>query len=148
MDTAGKFDVIQPSILQYENGSLQILCRSKQGNVVEAWSYDNGKSWSALSATMLLNPNSGTDAVTLKSGKQLIVYNPDVPGKDWVNGRGKLRVACSADGKTWRDIAVLEDGTNKEYSYPAIIQTKDGLIHITYTFNRKNIKHMVLKEGE
>jgi predicted neuraminidase len=113
VDTAGKFDVIQPSILQYENGSLQILCRSKQGNVVEAWSYDKGKSWSALSATTLLNPNSGTDAVTLKSGKQLIVYNPDVPGKDWVNGRGKLRVACSTDGKTWRDIAVLEDGINR-----------------------------------
>jgi predicted neuraminidase len=77
----------------------------------------------------------------------LIVYNPDVPGKDWFNGRGKLCVACSADGKTWRDIAVLEDGTKEEYSYPAIIQTKDGLIHITYTFNRKNIKHVVLKEG-
>jgi predicted neuraminidase len=147
LDTAGKFDVIQPSILKYKNGGLQILCRSKQGNVVQAWSYDKGKSWGALSATTLLNPNSGTDAVTLKSGRQLIVYNPDVPGKDWFNGRGKLRVACSADGKTWRDIAVLEDGTKEEYSYPAIIQTKDGLIHITYTFNRKNIKHVVLKEG-
>lgn len=147
VDTAGKFDVIQPSILKYKNGGLQILCRSKQGKVVQAWSYDKGKSWGKLSATELLNPNSGTDAVTLKSGKQVIVYNPDVPGKDWYNGRGKLRVACSADGKTWRDIAVLEDGTTEEYSYPAIIQTKDGLIHITYTFNRKNIKHVVLKEG-
>lgn len=147
VDTTKGFDVIQPSILTYKNGSLQILCRSKQGTVVQAWSYDKGKSWGALSATSLLNPNSGTDAATLKSGKQLIVYNPDVPGKEWYNGRSKLRVACSTDGKTWRDVAVLEDGATEEYSYPAIIQTSDGLIHITYTFNRKNIKHVVLKEG-
>ncbi|TFF38910.1 sialidase family protein [Mucilaginibacter psychrotolerans] len=147
VDTAGKFDVIQPSILKYKNGSLQLLCRSKQGTVVQAWSYDKGKTWGTLSTSMLLNPNSGTDAVTLKSGRQLIVYNPDVPGKEWYNGRSKLRVACSTDGSSWRDVAVLEDGTTEEYSYPAIIQTKDGLIHITYTFNRKNIKHVVLKEG-
>lgn len=148
VDTAGKFDVIQPSILQYPGGRLQLLCRSKQGKVVQAWSTDKGKSWGTLSATTLLNPNSGTDAVTLKSGKQVIVYNPDLPGKDWYNGRGKLRVACSTNGKTWQDVAVLEDGNKEEYSYPAIIQTTDGLIHITYTYNRKNIKHVVLKEGK
>lgn len=147
IDTTTAFDVIQPSILQYPNGRLQLLCRSKQGNVVQAWSHDNGKTWGSLSRTALLNPNSGTDATTLQNGKQLIVYNPDLPGKDWFNGRGKLRVACSPDGKTWEDISVLEDGNKEEYSYPAIIQTKDGLIHITYTYDRKNIKHVVLKEG-
>jgi alpha-L-fucosidase len=96
-------------------------------------------------ATKLLNPNSGTDAVTLRDGTQLIVYNPDIPGKDWFNGRSKLRVASSIDGKNWKDIMVLENGTKEEYSYPAIIQTKDGLIHITYTYDRKNIKHVVLE---
>jgi predicted neuraminidase len=146
LDTNKKFDIIQPSILEYPEGRLQVLCRSKQGKVVQAWSSDSGNTWSKLSATELLNPNSGTDAVTLKSGKQLIVYNPDVPGKDWFEGRGKLRVACSNDGITWKDVAVLENGTKEEYSYPAIIQTKDGLIHITYTFDRKNIKHVVLEE--
>ncbi|MCC8409670.1 exo-alpha-sialidase [Mucilaginibacter sp. UR6-1] len=146
VDTAGKFDVIQPSILTYSGGKLQILCRSRQGTVVQAWSADGGKTWGKLSATSLLNPNSGTDAVTLKSGKQLIVYNPDVPGKDWFNGRGKLRVAMSTDGQKWTDVAVLENGDKEEYSYPAIIQTNDGLVHITYTYDRKNIKHVVLKE--
>jgi predicted neuraminidase len=147
IDTAAAFDVIQPSILKYSRGRLQLLCRSKQGNVIQAWSDDNGKTWGPLSRTTLLNPNSGTDAATLKNGKQLIVYNPDLPGKDWFNGRGKLRVACSVDGKTWKDILILEDGNKEEYSYPAIIQTKDGRIHITYTYDRKNIKHVVLKEG-
>lgn len=148
VDPDGKFDVIQPSILFYKNNLLQILCRSKQGKVAQAWSTDGGNTWSALSATTLLNPNSGTDAVTLKNGEHLIVYNPDVPGKDWMNGRGKLRVARSVDGKTWDDIAVLENGTTQEYSYPAIIQTSDGLIHISYTYDRKNIKHVVLRQAK
>ncbi len=95
--------------------------------------------------TSLLNPNSGTDAVTLKSGTQLLVYNPALPGKDWFNGRGKLRVAQSTDGLAWQDIAVLEDGAKEEYSYPAIIEAQDGRVHITYTYNRQNIKHVILE---
>jgi predicted neuraminidase len=145
VDTASTFDVIQPSILRYGNGQLQILCRSKQGNVIQARSSDDGKTWSSLSRTQLLNPNSGTDAVTLKDGTQLIVYNPAIPGKDWFNGRSELRVAESADGDTWTDIMTLEHGTTEEYSYPAIIQSTDGKVHITYTYDRKNIKHVVIE---
>ncbi|UOR06093.1 exo-alpha-sialidase [Hymenobacter aerilatus] len=147
VDTASALDVIQPSILRYSGGRLQLLCRSKQGSVVQAWSTDNGNTWGKLSKTTLLNPNSGTDAVTLRDGSQLIVYNPDVPGKDWFNGRGKLRVAQSRDGQKWNDVAVLENGDKEEYSYPAIIQTRDGRVHITYTYDRKNIKHVVLQGG-
>jgi len=145
IDHESKFDVIQPSVLTYGETKLQVLCRSKQGAVMQAWSEDGGKSWGKLTKTTLLNPNSGTDAVTLKDGTQLIVYNPDVPGKDWYNGRSKLRVASSKDGELWSDIAVLEDGSTEEFSYPAIIQTQDGLVHISYTYDRKNIKHIVLK---
>jgi len=148
VDHESKFDVIQPSILSYHKGrKLQILCRSKQGSVMQAWSSDGGNTWGKLSKTTLLNPNSGTDAVTLRDGSQLIVYNPDVPGKDWFNGRSKLRVAASKDGQIWKDIVILENGSKEEYSYPAIIQTSDGLVHITYTYDRKNIKHIVLKKG-
>jgi predicted neuraminidase len=81
----------------------------------------------------------------LKNGTQLLVYNPALPGKDWFNGRGKLRVAQSKDGVAWHDVAVLEDGTAEEYSYPAIIQAQDEQVHITYTYNRQNIKHVVLE---
>lgn len=146
VDPSSAFDVIQPSVLVHPGNRLQLLCRSKQGAVVQAWSADGGNTWGKLSKTTLPNPNSGTDAVTLRDGSFLIVYNPDLPGKDWFNGRGKLRVARSADGQAWRDVAVLEDGTTEEFSYPAIIQTKDGLVHITYTYDRKNLKHVVLKE--
>jgi alpha-L-fucosidase len=146
VDTTSALDVIQPSILTYPAGRLQVLCRSKQGRIAQAWSTNGGASWSKLSQTSLLNPNSGTDAVTLKNGTQLLVYNPALPGKDWFNGRGKLRVAESADGQHWHDVATLEDGSTEEYSYPAIIEGQDGQVHITYTFNRQNIKHVILKK--
>ncbi len=147
VDTSGSFDVIQPSILSYGGNKLQILCRSKQGNVIQSWSLNNGKTWSELSRTSLLNPNSGTDAVTLKDGRQLIVYNPTKSGKEWFNGRAKLRVAISSNGTDWQDIVELENGTKEEYSYPAVIQSADGRIHITYTYDRKNIKYVILKES-
>jgi predicted neuraminidase len=149
IDTGSLFKVIQPSVLQYRDGRLQVLCRSNQDRVVTAWSDDKGLSWSKLDTTPLLNPNAGTDAVTLKSGRQLIVYNPGLQGKDWSDSRGKLAVAVSEDGITWKDVLLLENGDDRnEYSYPAVIQAKDGRIHITYTFNRKNVKHVVLREDK
>lgn len=148
VDPGTAFNVIQPSILFYPGNKLQILCRSREDKVVEAYSEDNGKTWGALSATNLPNPNSGTDAVTLKNGLQLLVYNPTTRGKEWNNGRAKLSVAVSKDGKQWTDVAVLENGTKEEYSYPAVIQAKDGKVHITYTYDRKNVKHVVLEPAK
>lgn len=145
VDSETVYGVIQPSILTYPDGRLQILCRSKQGNVMEAWSDDRGQNWGKLIRTDLLNPNSGIDAVTLPSGAQLIVYNPLIPGKEWFNGRFKLNVAQSMDGRKWKDLVILEDGTKEEYSYPAIIRSADGKIHISYTFDRKNIKYLVFE---
>lgn len=144
VDSGSSFKAIQPSILLHGKNRLQILCRSDQDRIVEAWSEDGGDTWTALATTALLNPNSGTDAITLDNGSHLLVYNPDTRGSEWFNGRGKLNVAWSPDGKKWEDILVLEDEKDKEYSYPAVIQTTDGKVHITYTYNRKNIKHVVL----
>lgn len=147
IDTASSFDVIQPTLLRYDKGNTQVLCRSKQGSVVEAWSKNDGYTWNPLSRSGLSNPNSGIDAVTLADGKQLIVYNPGTPGKNWWNGRAVLKVAMCTDGEHWKDILTLENGTDQEYSYPAIIQTSDGLIHITYTYQRTNIKQVVIHES-
>ncbi|HTF28645.1 MAG TPA: exo-alpha-sialidase, partial [Flavitalea sp.] len=136
----------QPSILSYGNNRLQILCRSRHDSLVEAYSGDNGLTWGKISKTVLPNPNSGTDAVTLKQGLQLLVYNPTKRGKQWSNGRGKLNVAVSKDGKVWSDVMVLENGENEEFSYPAVIQSSDGKVHITYTYDRKNVKHVVISQ--
>ena len=141
-----EFSAIQPSVLFLKDGRLQILCRSKNGNVLEAFSKDQGKTWSALKATTLPNPNSGTDAVTLKDGRQVLVYNHVTKeSREWGGNRSPLNVVISEDGQTWKEIAVLENTPKAEFSYPAVIQSKDGKIHITYTWKREKIKHVVIK---
>jgi alpha-L-rhamnosidase len=138
---------IQPSILKYKNGDLQILCRSRNTTINESWSSDAGKTWSAMKASALPNNNSGTDAVTLKDGRQLLVYNHTLPNASWVKGKGPrtpLNVAISNDGVKWFAATVLEDSPISQYSYPSVIQTKDGLVHIVYTWRRERIKHVVI----
>jgi predicted neuraminidase len=129
---------IQPSILKLPNGKLQQVCRSKNGFVLQSTSDDNGKSWSALTPTTMLNPNSGTDAMTLRDGRHIIIYNKTK------KGRSPLNVAISSDGQTWNDVAILENEPGGEFSYPAVIQASDGKVHITYTWKRKKIKHVIM----
>ena len=55
-----------------------------------------------------------------------------------------MQVAVSTDGENWADVVVLENDAAKHgYSYPAVIQTRDGLVHITYTWRRERIRHVV-----
>ncbi len=144
INDASIYNAIQPSILVHPDNRLQILCRSKEGVVVQGWSDDNGKTWGPLSATNLPNPNSGTDAVTLRDGGgHLLVYNHTVRRKSFKASRGRLNVALSDDGETWDPVMTLEDSED-EFSYPAVIQTADGKVHITYTWKRESIRHVVL----
>ncbi len=143
-----KIGAIQPSILFNKNGDWQILARDRntRGNVWTTWSRDNGLTWDKLTSTGLPNPNSGTDAVTLADGRQLLVYNHSHRGEPSATvrqSRELLQVAISDDGRAWQAAVELERAPG-EYSYPAVIQTKDGLVHITYTWNRERIKHVVL----
>ncbi|MGM0376120.1 MAG: exo-alpha-sialidase [Bacteroidota bacterium] len=74
-----------------------------------------------------------------------MVYNPSTTGDSWWEGRNIFKVAVSKDGVNWQDILTLEHQKKGEYSYPAIIQSADGLVHITYTWDRKTIKHAVVE---
>ncbi|MBD8488198.1 exo-alpha-sialidase [Echinicola sp. CAU 1574] len=148
IDQGGEYDVIQPSILEHADGRLQVLCRSKQDYIITAWSSDQGASWTPLEKTKVLNPNSGTDAVTLSNGKFLLVYNPTASGEHWSDGRNELRLAMSDDGVNWEDIYTLEKEAEGEFSYPAIIQGANGEVHISYTWKRKRIKYLKLELKE
>jgi predicted neuraminidase len=144
LESADNLEAIQPTILVYRTGRLQLLCRSKQDFVAESWSSDSGRTWSRLKRTSLPNPNSGIDAVTLRDGRQILVYNHSRRSEGaWGGPRSPLNVAISRDGKTWFAAAILEDEPG-EFSYPAVIQTRDNLVHVTYTWNRKSIKHAVI----
>ena len=144
IDHASDRQVIQPTILLHPGGRIQVLCRSKHDRLYTSWSEDQGQTWSPLEATALLNPNAGADGVTLADGRQLLVYNPTLRGEEWSHGRNKLAVGLSDDGVNWRELLLLEDQPEGEFSYPAVIQTKDGRIHITYTWKREKVRHAVL----
>jgi len=134
---------IQPAILLHKAGRLQMLCRSGSSAILSSMSNDNGRTWSELIPIALPNPNSGIDAVTLKDGRHILIYN------HIIKGRNKLNVAISEDGIEWKAVALLENEPEKgEFSYPAVIQTSDGLVHITYTWNRKLIKHVVIDPAD
>jgi hypothetical protein len=130
------FGAIQPTLLTH-GSRTQALCRSRQGRIVQVWSADAGKTWGEMAATELPNPNAGIDGVTLADGRHLLVYN-HTP-----RGRSPLNVALSPDGKAWQAAVVLESEPG-EYSYPAVIQSADGLVHITYTWRRQRVKHVIL----
>jgi predicted neuraminidase len=143
--TADPPGLIQPTLLRHPDGRLQALCRNRQSKgIYSMYSSDRGKSWSTPELTSLPNPNSGIDAVTLTDGRHLLVYNHvgGTPGQ-WGGRRSPLNVAVSVDGKEWQAALILEQEP-KEYSYPAVIQARDGLVHITYTWERKRLRHVVV----
>jgi len=140
-----EFDAIQPSILTYPDGKLQVVCRTAQDVVVQSWSTDQGKTWSKITALSLPNPNSGTDAVTLKDGRQLLVYNHTTKKGKEPKGRNMLNVAISSNGSDWKPVLTLENEPVEDgYAYPAVIQSSDGLVHVTYTYNRRSVKHAII----
>lgn len=128
---------IQPAVFPHGDGTFQILCRTKQGFLAESWSKDDGHSWSELRLTALPNPNGAIDGLRLSDGRFLLVYN------DSPSDRGTLSVAISMDGKDWSKVISLESGAG-EFSYPAAIQTRDRLVHITYSWNRQRIRHAIV----
>lgn len=143
LNRPGEGGAIQPSILTYPDGRLQMICRNQRNDSTlwQIWSEDGGQTWGELEPLSLPNPCSGTDAVTLADGRQLLVYN-HTTGKR--GGRGFLNVAISENGRDWFAVATLEKTPEQEFSYPAVIQTKDGLVHITYTWRRERIKQVVI----
>ena len=144
-----EFDAIQPSILTYPDGRMQVLCRTRQDVVAQSWSDDGGKTWSEMTATSLPNPNSGTDAVTLTDGRQLLVYNHTTKKGDEPKGRNMLNVAISDNGIDWTPVMTLENvPAESGYSYPAVIQSSDGMVHITYTYLRETVKYVVIDPGK
>ncbi len=133
-----KIGAIQPSLLFPGGDQLLAMGRTEQGKVFQITSPDAGQSWAPMTLSELPNPSSGTDAVTLRDGRHLIIYNHTA------RGRSPLNLAVSQDGRTWQAALVLENEPRAEFSYPAIIQTSDGMVHISYTWKRQKVKHAVI----
>jgi predicted neuraminidase len=132
---------IQPSVLVHPSGRLQAVGRTQASwRLFEVWSDDEGATWNPMTLMDLPNNNSGTDAVTLADGRHLLIYNHSDTNKV----RYPLNIALSKDGKVWDAASVLEHEGPEQYSYPCVIQTSDGLVHVAYTWKRLRMKHAIL----
>lgn len=131
------FGAIQPALIPWAHNRIQAVCRTRQKLVTELWSNDEGNHWSPMVRTELPNPNSAIDAVLLKEGFALLAHNPSD------NARDPLVLSASANGTSWRQALVLDSG-QPELSYPSISQAGNGLVHVTWTWNRTRIRHAVV----
>ena len=134
-DWSKTFGIIQPSVIPLGGTKLRLYARatSQIGRICVADSNDNGVNWSNARALDLPNPNSGIDAVALRDGRIVLVYNHAT------RGRTPLNLAVSRDGEHFTDFRTLESGPG-EFSYPALIEAHDGSLLLTYTWNRKRIR--------
>lgn len=132
-------DLIQPTLVPLDGDRVLMLLRdqSARRQVRAAYSDDNGWTWSGAVDCGLPNPDAAIDALRLRDGRILLVYN------DAVSGREILRLAVSADeGRSWSPGPVIEAAVGKEYSYPCLAEGRDGRIHLTYTWERARIRHV------
>lgn len=135
---------IQPAIVRKKDGTLVAWMRDNgdaPGRIMKSESTDDGMTWTAAQKTGLPNPGSSVDAIILKDGDLLMVYN------DLENGRHRLAVSLSDnDGESWKWTSYLENNKEGSFSYPTVIETKDGMIHVSYSWsiqNDKTIRHAV-----
>ena len=131
--------------MRHKDGRLQVLCRTRNAQIATSWSSDNGETWSKVTLLDVPNNNSGTDAVTMKDGRHVLIYNDfsTLPGTPKVP-RSPLCVAVSDDGIHWKNVMTLEDSPISQYSYPSIIQGKDGKLHAVYTWRRQRVAYKEL----
>ncbi|HID89858.1 MAG TPA: hypothetical protein EYP52_09165 [Anaerolineae bacterium] len=138
---------MQPTVLRRNDGTLVAYMRengpSKRIRVSE--SSDDGMTWGPVGATDLPNPGSGLDGVRLANGHWVLVYN------DTTEGRHRLAVSLSDDeGRTWKWTRHLEKHATGSYHYPAVIQGRDGTIHVVYSYfvaGGKSMKHVAINEA-
>ncbi|MFP6615695.1 MAG: sialidase family protein [Candidatus Hydrogenedentota bacterium] len=127
---------IQPTMWEWKPGHVRAVFRTTSGFLARSDSADGGLTWSPLGQSGLPNNSSGVDAVRVDDGRVFLVYNPT--GRR--GGRSPLNIAVSHDdGDTWKDFASLEFEPRREFSYPAIVKTKDG-ISVSYTWKRQRVR--------
>lgn len=138
-DDGNFVNAIQPALLKHSDGRLQAIARSRSGKLATTFSSDGGVNWSPVELTAVDSPNAGVGAVSLADGRFLMVHNVG-------ERRNRMAVSISDDGEHWKQALWLQndDDVDHEYSYPTAIQTRDGKVHVVYTWRRANIAHEVI----
>jgi len=132
-------DLLQPALVPLGGDRVLMMLRDGGADRIlhTAYSEDNGWTWSQAAPTTLPNPDAAVDALRLRDGRILLVYNHSILGRE------NLRLAVSSDqGRTWKVGANLEAADEREYSYPNLVEDQRGQIHLTYTWHRERIRHV------
>ena len=134
----------QPTVVEFSDKSMSAFFRN--GNpahrIQRSESKDGGMTWEPVTLTDLPHPGAGIEAILLKNDHLLMIYN------DTEKERDRLAVSISEDrGKTWRWTRHLENTPGQRFDYPSIIQTPDGTLHATYSYNTKTIKYAHFNEA-
>ncbi len=140
----GKLGVSEPSVVSLPDGKLIAFFRDDTDDhrIKRSESLDNGDTWSPIRETTLPNPSSGIEAILLQSGKLAMAYNDKEE-----EPRDRLAISISEDfGETWKWTRHVEDTTGKRFDYPSIIQSKDGSLHMSYSYNLRTIKYVHFNE--
>ena len=137
--------VLQPSVVQMPDGRLIAFFRdgTSAHRIQRSESTDGGMNWSPITATTLPNPGGGVEAIALASGDLLMIYNDKESSP-----RDRLAVSISQDrGLTWTWTRHLENTPGERFDYPSIVQSRDGSLHATYSYNLKTVKHVTFNEA-
>ncbi|MBT5928324.1 MAG: exo-alpha-sialidase [Verrucomicrobia bacterium] len=132
----GEYRATEPAILIHDDKVIQVLCRTKQGYLTEFWSDNGAKSWFPMKRSPLPAPNSGFDAIKLRDGRFVVVYNHSTKLTDRIN------VAMSVNGRDWEAVAILNQSPSEHFQNPSIAQTKDDRLHIAFTVNQNRFQHV------
>ena len=140
---------IQPTLFQKRDGTLVAYMRdaSPIHRVQKSVSTDRGETWTRNELTEFANPSSSVDGVVLQNGHWVMLLN------DTEQNRYRLGVILSKDeGETWSEPRYVDNDPtpHHSYHYPSVIQTRDGMIHVTYTWDDPighSIKHAAFNEA-
>ena len=152
--------------VEMPDGTLVAFFRSRfSDRIYRSVSRDCGRTWNEPEPTILPNNNASIQAKILKSGLIALVYNHtpylynDSNEVRWPGYRYPISLALSDDGGvSWPYIRHVDHGDgyageknqscNQEFSYPSLLQTTDGRLHVSYTCqNRVCIKHVIVDEN-
>jgi predicted neuraminidase len=133
---------IQAEAVELDPGHLLAYMRTGDDFIYSTESFDYGRTWTPAEATDLPNPGARVSLMKLESGNLVLAYNPTN------SGRATLRLARSTDGgQTWPDFFDVENAAGQEFSYPQLLQSGDGFIHLAYTHKRMSMRHLVFNEA-
>ena len=133
---------IHPCLVALSDGRIVAYMRTGgEGGVIwRSESHDRGDTWTPPAPTSIPNPNSGIDLLRLQSGRLVLAFNFHD------RRRTPLCVAMAGEDERWGWLRTIEEG-EAEFSYPTLVQTADGDIHMVYTYRREHIQYVRFDES-